>query len=445
MPSSMPARIGGRLRRSQLIVELPLQPAVKIDGVGVLGGEVGDRRVAGCASASGHRCQSRSVLLGERAPDREVVEAAPLAFAVRRVRQLAAGGTLDPVTFFSASRLACHAVSRSISSDLARCLQAAPVPCGCGRGDDVGEFRDRLDAQIKGVDEPARGGQVRRRLHRRGGAAACNGLTRMNPAPWLRRDHTARSVEIGQIADAPRLSDCTLYSWVASPHVRLPPSRAGSSSAAGATISGASLRRAGVNVQPVIAQRQVGGQLEGGFADQPVAEIVWGSVVLQLTQSGADAAVLQPDPQPTGSPWVTCTQNEDSVPAPRDDGRWQRAAPVVAVVRGQRGRPLLLGRRGHPECRQHGDQGGLRHVGVAPVQSSYSFATPWRRANSPSDGDSLSHVVSCPVLVALPRARQTSRINKSSQVSRRTTSRASPSRANTTGTRRAPLYWLDIV
>ena len=48
MPSAMPARTARRLRRGQLLVELPLQPAVKIDGVGVLGGEVGDRGASGC-------------------------------------------------------------------------------------------------------------------------------------------------------------------------------------------------------------------------------------------------------------------------------------------------------------------------------------------------------------------------------------------------------------
>ena len=82
-----------------------------------------------------------------------------------------------------------------------------------------------------------------------------------------------------------------------------------------------------------------------------------------------------------------------------DDGRRQRAGPMLALVRSQRGRSLVLGARLHPERREPGSGAG----------------------------------------------QSTSRLNRSSHVSRRTTKRALPSRAKITGTRLAPLYWLDIV
>ena len=58
MPSAMPACHGRRLRGGELLVELPLQPAVEVDLVGVLGGELGDGRVRRVRSSSGQSCQS---------------------------------------------------------------------------------------------------------------------------------------------------------------------------------------------------------------------------------------------------------------------------------------------------------------------------------------------------------------------------------------------------
>ena len=105
MPSSMPARTAVDLCRGQLVVELPLQPAVKIDGVGVLGGEFGDRRAFRVREGLGPVMPVGAVLLGQRTPDGEVVEASPLPLAVRRVCQLPPGGTLDPVHAFQRGTL----------------------------------------------------------------------------------------------------------------------------------------------------------------------------------------------------------------------------------------------------------------------------------------------------------------------------------------------------
>ena len=70
MPSAMPARTARGLRRGELVVELPLQPAVEVDCVGVLGGEVGDRRAGRVPQLVGPLVPVGAVLLGQRAPGR---------------------------------------------------------------------------------------------------------------------------------------------------------------------------------------------------------------------------------------------------------------------------------------------------------------------------------------------------------------------------------------
>jgi hypothetical protein len=59
----------------------------------------------------------------------------------------------------------------------------------------------------------------------------------------------------------------------------------------------ADVEGADLKVQPVISERQVAGQLEGGLADPSAVEIVWSPVVFELSQAGSYRAVLQPDPQ----------------------------------------------------------------------------------------------------------------------------------------------------
>ncbi len=68
--------------------------------------------------------------------------------------------------------------------------------------------------------------------------------------------------------------------------------------------------------------------------------------------------------RPAGSPWVTCTQNDDVGAGAADDGRRQRAGPVVAVVCGQCGCALVLGGGGHAEGVEHGDQRCVGDVDV---------------------------------------------------------------------------------
>ena len=136
-----------RLRRGQLIVELPLQPAVKIDGVRVFGGEVGDRRACRVGECLGPLVPVGAVLLGQRTPDREVVEAASLTLAVRRVRQLTPGGTLNPVHALQGGSLGfpCRVAVDEVGALCAVAKLGARLADAAALTH-VGEFGYRLDA-----------------------------------------------------------------------------------------------------------------------------------------------------------------------------------------------------------------------------------------------------------------------------------------------------------
>ena len=255
--------------------------------------------------------------------------------------------------------------------------------------------------------------------------------------------------QIGQIADAPRsfrlhaveLSGQPPCSLTAEPWWHLELRRNDDQRCAG-------LGRACLDVEPVISQRQVSGQFESGLSDQPAIEIVWGSVVFQLARPCSHTTVLQPDPQ-TDRVAVGDVHPERRLGfGAGDDGRRQGPAPVVAVVSNEGRRPLVLGGGGHTERRQHGDQRGFRDLDVAtrPVLVLGGDAVAAGKFAERRRGFDHAVNLACFSAISTDVALvQTSRLNRSSQVSRRTTKRALPSQANTTGTRRAPLYWLDIV
>ena len=79
-----------RLRRGELLVELPLQPAVEIDRVRMLFGEAGDAGAVGVLQETRPAVPVAAVLFGQRAPGREVVERAPFPLAEGGVGQLPA-------------------------------------------------------------------------------------------------------------------------------------------------------------------------------------------------------------------------------------------------------------------------------------------------------------------------------------------------------------------
>ena len=378
---------------------------------------------------------------GQRAPDREVVEAAAFACAVGLVRQLSAGGSFDPV--HTREHVALGPPRRvSVDQVCAPCLllQLVPSSSNPASASHLGELGNGLGPQVQRVDIASRRRQIRRRLHRRYGCRRVHRIDQDVSGAVVRAGPHSQIGQISEIAYAPRsfrldaveLGGQAPYSFAAEPLRQLEFGRNDDQRCA-------RLRRSGLKVEPVIPQRQVGGKLEGGFSDQPIAEIVWGSVVLQLTQTRAHTAVLQPDPQPHRLAVGDVHPERRWATGPADDRRRQATFPVVAVVCGQRGNPVVLGGGRHAQRREHGDQCGFRHdhVLALPVQVLRRDAVAAGKFDQRRG--QFSHAAN------LAGNQSTSRINRSSQVSRRTTSRAFPLSANTTGTRRAPLYWLDMV
>jgi hypothetical protein len=183
---------GGGLRGGELVVELPLQPAVKVDGLGLPAAKDATAGPAGCCSSSAtgaSRCRT-----SRRARTRgEVVEAAALrwryaAYASsrpptvsRRTRfqrgtfRLPRGVAIDPLGLLRRRlRLDTRLADAAALPDVCELVDASTRRySGLMNLRDVGRYGD---GSIGGV-----------------GAAACSGLTRTKPAPCCEADHTARS------------------------------------------------------------------------------------------------------------------------------------------------------------------------------------------------------------------------------------------------------------
>ena len=106
-----------RLRRGELLVELPLQPAVEVDGVGMLFGETAHHRHRrGAAANSARRASRRRTSRPARTRSRS--RRAHGLHARGRRRRPARGQPIAAprATASSAARLAAQALSRSIAS-----------------------------------------------------------------------------------------------------------------------------------------------------------------------------------------------------------------------------------------------------------------------------------------------------------------------------------------
>ena len=133
----------------QLIVELPLQPPVEVDRAVVFGGEIGDVRVRGVLQSARPRPPIGAVLLGQCAPDREVVECGALPilegpegeFPARRPRHLVDTHqcrTLGGPGAVAVDGVGCAGLRRALRLE-------SPDPAPLGHRP---EFRDRLDPQV---------------------------------------------------------------------------------------------------------------------------------------------------------------------------------------------------------------------------------------------------------------------------------------------------------
>ena len=328
-----------------------------------------------------------AVLLGQRAPGREVVQRLAFPRLVGVEGQLPARRARHPVDHLQRVALgrpggvAVDAVELAGSAlDVGAQL---PHPAALGQ---VGELGDGLDPQVERIGEAPRGRQVGGGLHRLGRRGCMQRIDQ----------HVVRTVagagphrevgQIGEIADAPgvlgadavELGGQAPGAAGAQPRRQAQPRRRDDQRRAG-------LVSARAEVHPVVAQRQVGGQYERGLADQPAVEVERGSEVVGLTQPGADRAVLEPDPHVRRIAVGDVDPERGLGAGARDDRRRQRARPVLSVKLQKRCGAVFFGRRPDTECGQDGNHRRRvdRHEVPGPVVVGARHAQPVGQCGQP--------------------------------------------------------------
>ena len=279
------------VRRRQLLVQQPLQPAVEVD-LALVGGPEGrdargrpdDARLR--ASPSGPARRSPT------APPRWRSRAGPaLPAAVGRQRLLPAGGPRDGEDHLQRGSLRRPGrVPVDPLDQLGRSSSSAPAGLAprhaAPRGGRV--LRDAFRPQIERVGEPPAGRQVRRRLHRRPGSAACSGLIKHVVRPVFGGRPDRQILEVGEIADRPGLARPDAVQLrgqtptAAAPHPlgQAEPGRGDDQRHGRRCVAAA-------GVQGVVAERQVGRDLEGRLAHPAAVDVAGRRPVLQLPQTAA--------------------------------------------------------------------------------------------------------------------------------------------------------------
>ncbi len=243
----------GGLRRGQLVIEQPLQPAVEVDGLRVRGGERRDRRAVRVAEFRGPPMPVGAVHLGQCTPGGEVVEAAALTFPVAGVCQFAAGRTGHPVQLRQGRPL-----------DLPRGVPVDPVAAECAGGQVGAGLAQRapfaqervlgngFHAQVERVDEATGGGQVRRGFHRGHRSGRMQRVDQDESRPVPRRRPDGQIGEVSDISCAPGVFGCDAVQLGGQAPV---PAGRCRQRGRGDDEHGAAVHPAALRVQPVIAGR----------------------------------------------------------------------------------------------------------------------------------------------------------------------------------------------
>ena len=196
------------LRRGELLVEQPLQPACGSRpgrpapaGARTTAAERGSRSPSGQVGQSAARAPRRA-----RTTWRSRPAPRPRGRGTRRTRPRAARGQRHRVAAPARRAWRSRTASRSISvaGRRGRAARGQRSSTSAGRvgGTSAAYLGDVLDPQVERVDEAAGRRQVRRRLIGGTGSAACSGLTTRSP----RRARPRPGGEVGQVgevADAP--------------------------------------------------------------------------------------------------------------------------------------------------------------------------------------------------------------------------------------------------
>ena len=304
--------------------------------------------------------------------------------------------------------MAFHAASRSICVEL--CARRVSSACAlrssprCRRSAYSGMASTR---RYIGLTNRREVGRYGRGFHRCGGRRRVQRVDQHVARAVPRRRPHREVGQVRQIADAPgplgpdavELGGQAPRRPLAQPGGQ--PSHGGSDDERGAALPGAAAQ-----VQAVIAQRQIGGQREGGLADHVGRRDRMGQC---SCRAGAGRSARVPSSSRTqtwaASPWVTCTQNAASVPA--------RATMVGGSARLQCSRSWRASAAARSSAVAAGTPSApSTAISVCsgtsirwPTQSSYSVATPNLRASSTSARVLRSHARNLASSRALRRAR----------------------------------------
>ena len=366
---SRPHRL--RLGRGELFVQLPLQPAMKINSVRIFLGETANTGTGGVLQETRPAMPVGAVLFGQRTPGGEVVERATFTLAEGCVGQLATRRARHPVKQLERLPLSRPCAVTVDAVELASpMLNVGPQPAHPATLGQVGIFGYGLNANIERVEETPGCGQIRRRFHRdrRGGRVQWIDQEVVSAMPGRR---PYREIgQVGEIADTPRLSG---------PHAielsgQAPPAAGSEPLRQPQPIRRNDQRCAGLEVRrtqmhAVIAQRQVARQQEGGLADPASVQIKRRGEVIRLLHPAPHRAVLELQPHLGGCAVTHMHPEPRRCAGSRDDGGWHLTCPIRPKMPSQSHIPVLLGAGGDAEGGEHSHQGRLgdEHLPAGPV------------------------------------------------------------------------------
>ncbi len=315
----------GGLRRGlslrQLSVELVLHPTVELDSLFEFGEPRGDGGRPDIAQILGPLTPSGAVLFGESAPQREVLEPdSPVRHEHQEFRIIAISrgpqllergafhgpdvGSIDPV----------GGDRRDLFVQIGQ-----PLTLGFAQAQAGG---DAVDVQVQRIGEPAGHRQVRGLLDRLDRAARIQRIHQHEIAIELGR-LTRELIQVSQIAQPPRPVGAHRVQL----HHETPAGLDVGESVRGHDQRAVGDPLLGSHLELVIAERQIGGDLERCLADEHIADLAWLHEVLDLGRGSGSAAVLPHQVSGDRGSVRNVHPNAAGAGAAVDVDRWQHPMP----------------------------------------------------------------------------------------------------------------------
>ena len=368
-PQAHAGLLAGHLGGGQLLVQHPLQPADEVDLVGVQGAELPDRGRRRMLQLDGPVGEVRAVVLTQHGPLGEPLQSLAGPPAERGERQPAPRRTRHAVD--DPQRLPLGGPGRVPLDGLPGLggLQTGPERGDGGALTVVQSDRlgDPLRSDVEGVEEAPGARQVRRRLHRRHRLGGVQRVDQDVVRAVLPGGPHGQVGEVGQVTDPPGLPrpDAVELGRQA-PGPALPQPGGKTEPGRRDDQRHGRFRTAAAGPDRVVAQRQVGRDLEAGLADPPTVQLAGRGPVLQLPQP-APGAGLQLHPDVDRVAVGDVHRDDVRLPLPGRHAARQHPGPRFAVMGGQGLPGPLRGRGVDVESGQHRDHGLGGHADVVPL------------------------------------------------------------------------------